>query len=266
LEKFNPNKNWLDVIITLFLQEPRPLYDEPIVLLTGEFGKEQQTYMSILETISMGKCSMTEISDATGISPKSIGKYLKELGQYYEVIERKLPIFERISSKKSRYFVKDNLLRFWFRFIQRNRNYLEIGDTGAIIDIINKEMPLHVSHVFEKIVAEVILKKPFFKVTNIGQWWSRKGDEIDIVAVNEHIKEILFCECKWRNRKTNWDVVKELRRKANLVDWYNNDRKEHFLIVSKSGFTKNCLDRMNAEGILHWNLKDIEKMIEKNTT
>ncbi len=262
LESFNPDKNWRDVITTLFLQEPHPLYDEPIIILTGEFGKEQQTYMSILEAIATGRSSMTEICNDTGISLKSIGKYLKELRQYYEIIERKLPIFEHPSSKKSRYFIEDNLLRFWFRFIHRNRNYLEIGDIESIIEIINNDITQYTSQVFEKIVSQIILKNPPFKITNIGQWWSRRGDEIDIIAANKHTKDILFCECKWRNRKIDYDVVEDLKRKASLVKWYNEKRKEYFMVVSKSGFTKNCLNKMSEENIIYWDLKDIKNIIE----
>ncbi|GAG46217.1 unnamed protein product, partial [marine sediment metagenome] len=38
--------------------------------------------------------------------------------------------------------------------------------------------------------------------------------------------------------------------------------KERFLITSKSGFTKNCLERMHDEGILHWGIKDIKNIVK----
>jgi AAA+ ATPase superfamily predicted ATPase len=114
----------------------------------------------------------------------------------------------------------------------------------------------------ERFIIEIIKEKKVFDFTSIGSWWSRKGDEIDVVAVNEKSKEILFCECKWRNRKVDWDIVEELKQKAQLVDWYNEVRKERFLIVSKSGFTRNCLERMHDEKILHWDLMDIKNIIK----
>jgi len=86
-------------------------------------------------------------------------------------------------------------------------------------------------------------------------------DEIDIVAINEGTKEILFCECKWRNRNVDWGIVEELKQKAQLVDWHNKIRKERFLVVSKSGFTKNCLEKMHDEDVLHWDLGDIKKIM-----
>jgi hypothetical protein len=43
--------------------------------------------------------------------------------------------------------------------------------------------------------------------------------------------------------------IKKLLDKRTLVDWYNDKREEHFLIISKAGFTKSAEDFMNANGI-----------------
>lgn len=115
----------------------------------------------------------------------------------------------------------------------------------------------------ERCIKEILIEKYPMSFTAIGPWWSRKGDEIDILAVNEKTKDVLFCECKWRNQKVDWDVVEELKQKANLVDWYNTKRKEQFLVISKSGFTTQCLRQMRNEGIHHWDLKDIDRILHK---
>ncbi len=39
-----------------------------------------------------------------------------------------------------------------------------------------------------------------------------------------------------------------------------------FLTVPKSGFTKKCIERMDDKGIMHWDLRDIERMIENAKT
>ncbi len=117
------------------------------------------------------------------------------------------------------------------------------------------------ARVFEDIAREMVVKKEFFEAELIGSWWNRRGDEIDIVALNESKKEVLFGEVKWRNRPVGWNIVEELMEKKELVEWNREDRKERFLIVSKSGFTKKCLEKMDDEGIMHWDLKDIERMM-----
>lgn len=81
------------------------------------------------------------------------------------------------------------------------------------------------------------------KFTKIGKWWgvdaSRKSsdnqEEIDVVAVNENTKDILFAECKWTNAKVGVDLYIDLKRKARLVKWHNDVRKEHFALFSKAG-------------------------------
>ena len=38
-------------------------------------------------------------------------------------------------------------------------------------------------------------------------------------------------------------VLDELMKKKELVQWNKDTRKERFLLVSRSGFTKKCIDR-----------------------
>ena len=124
------------------------------------------------------------------------------------------------------------------------------------------QLPIYLSFKMEDAIKEVIIKKQeFFLPTAIGKWWDRRGEEIDIVSVEPKSSKILFTEVKWSKKQLRWKVVEELRRKSQLVQWRLNRRKEHFLIVSKSGYTSNCLAKMNAEGIFHWDLNDLKDMI-----
>ena len=162
------------------------------------------------------------------------------------------------NKRNVRYVIDDNFFTFWFKEIyprlEEYRSNLRKPSYESIQAFLGKMM--------ERFIIEIIKGKNMFDATSIGSWWSRKGDEIDVVAINKNAKEVLFCECKWRNRKVDWGVVEELKRKEQLVDWHNKIRKEHFLVVSKSGFTKNCLEKMNNEKVLHWDLKDIENKIK----
>jgi hypothetical protein len=96
--------------------------------------------------------------------------------------------------------------------------------------------------------------------TEVGAWWDRKGEnEIDAIAWDVRSRKVLFAEVKWRDREVGWRTVEGLIEKAELpkVDsrW---DRR--FLVVSRSGFTERCLERMDSENILHWDLDDIGKI------
>ena len=96
---------------------------------------------------------------------------------------------------------------------------------------------MYLGNKFERIVMELIPHFGIFNYSRIGKWW-HKDIEIDIVAINENTNEILFCECKWQNRKTDINVLKELMEKAKHVDWNNDLRKEYYMAASKSIFTE----------------------------
>ena len=257
IERFNISGTWKDVVKAMFIEEPRPLIDEPHVLLVGEFGKQQSTYMGILEAIAKGKSTMTEIANATGIPEKSLGKYLKELSQDYEIIARKVPIFSPPNSKRGRYFLRDPFLTFWFRFIYPNMSMIEMEQGDMLIQTIEESINAHTGRIFEKVVAEIIVER--FKPIKMGSWWNRRGDEIDIVA--DLGNEVLFVECKWRNRKISWREVEDLMRKSELVK-IGTSKKRRYMIVSKSGFTENIKKRMDKEGIIHWDLSDLKRMMK----
>jgi AAA+ ATPase superfamily predicted ATPase len=78
---------------------------------------------------------------------------------------------------------------------------------------------------------EILCDKRF---TKIGRWW-HKDREIDIVALNDDTKEILFCECKWRSLSSNnaSEILEKLKEKSKFVEWNNSRRKEYFCIVAK---------------------------------
>jgi len=78
--------------------------------------------------------------------------------------------------------------------------------------------------------------------TRIGSWWSA-GEEIDIVAINENTGEILFGEVKYTNKLVGVKTLNALREKAKNVKWETDNRLEHYLIISKSGFEKDIMDK-----------------------
>ena len=94
--------------------------------------------------------------------------------------------------------------------------------------------------------------------TKIGKWW-HKDKEIDIVALNEQSKEILFAECKWQNKVNAKKICKELAEKSQYVQWHNEQRKESFAIFAKS-FSKKITE-FQGRKVYCFDLKDLEKMI-----
>ncbi len=91
------------------------------------------------------------------------------------------------------------------------------------------------------------------------KWW-HKDKEIDILAVNEHKKQILACECKWQSKVNPKKTCKELINKLSYVNWHKEKRKEYFCIFAKS-FTKK-IKEFNNKKVYCFNLKDLKKILK----
>jgi len=253
------------------LAEKTFLTDEIDFLMRYEF-EEVGTYKAILYAIAYGKTKINEIKDFTGLSRTDISPYLKNLIET-DLIVKKIPILEKQQTRKGRYYLKDNFLAFWFRYIFPNLSSIEEG----IFDIkaIKQDYNSYLGVVFEKIckeaLVELIKQKKLPSFTKIGKQWGsytakneetgrieKKNYEIDLVTLNEKTKEILFAECKWREKINAEKIIKDLIKKSRLVNWHKNKRKEYFVVFAKS-FGKR-IDSFEGKKVYCFDLKDLEKL------
>jgi len=87
-------KPLLDVITFFFLRENAPFGMEVLDILRQEFGKRKGTYYTILEAIATGHTKLNEIATYAGLNMTSITRYLSDLVDTYEVVERSVPVTE----------------------------------------------------------------------------------------------------------------------------------------------------------------------------
>jgi AAA+ ATPase superfamily predicted ATPase len=118
-----PRKN---LFIEDILDENSILFNEGKEILLEEFGKDYSSYFSILEAISSGATTISRISDMSGIVINNLGRYISELTDDHELIERKAPFDSKKNNKMGRYYIGDNFLDFWFRYIFKNKSRIEI--------------------------------------------------------------------------------------------------------------------------------------------
>ncbi|MGC8680402.1 MAG: DUF234 domain-containing protein, partial [Candidatus Micrarchaeia archaeon] len=216
-----------------------------------------------------GPARSIEIANKVGIKNTSLSKYLRKL-QDIGFVGKEVPVTERRSSKKSLYYMQDNFLNFWFSFVHRNRGLIENGKHDELNKILETELSKFIGKAFEKLIRENISHFSPFNVERSGRWWGKdpsrprgmNEEEIDVVALNEKSKDILFAECKWSNDKAGVEIYNELKRKANLVQWYNNERHEHYALFSKSGFTEEMKRIAEKERVLLFDLDAIEKALK----
>ncbi|MFA4700943.1 ATP-binding protein [Pyrococcus kukulkanii] len=227
------------------------LYEEPEFTLREELGDVHRYYL-ILEAIAHGKHKVSEIAQFAGIEAKDMPKYLRVLTSL-ELIRREVPVTEPERSKKARYYLNDNFLAFWFRFVKPNKSKIEIGTFEMNWDDFNA----YVGKAFEGVAKEFLIemnkrKGLPFKFSKIGRWW-HKGEEIDIVALGDD--KALLVEVKWKeiDRRGVRRVVRELERKATLLDL---NVEEYYGIFAKRIKEK---DELREQGLLAWDLDDLDK-------
>ncbi|WP_256393066.1 ATP-binding protein [Natronoarchaeum rubrum] len=236
------------------------LYNEPEFLLRTEL-RTPARYMSILEAVATGHTTPNEIAGATGIGSGPLSKYLQTLRRL-RLIDREVPVTASAKhSKRSRYRVANEFLRFWFRFVEPDRSSIE-GAPGVVYDgTIEPNLPDHVATTFEDIcreaVWEAIRRGELGPYSEVGRWWYGE-DEIDIVGLAPDDDRVLLAECKWTTEPVGRSLAESLREKAERVRWGPDTRNEEFALFSKSGFVDGLANELGDD----WSLFDLGEMDE----
>ncbi|KAA6342447.1 hypothetical protein EZS27_009816 [termite gut metagenome] len=193
----------IEKILHMITLPDSPFLDEGKDLLVSEFGKEYGTYFSILQLIASGKNTQSEIDS---IIEKNTGAYLVNLEKEYSLIVKNKPMFSRPESRKARWTINDNYLRFWFRFIYPNQPLIEMGKQELLREYIDQNYETYSGLILEKYFREKIAESE--RVTSIGNYWDNKGkNEIDLIALNDLDKTATVAEIKRNSKRIDMNLL-----------------------------------------------------------
>ena len=275
LRDFFPNLSWEEIVeiygfadgIPYYLEKVKPpfwkwleeefqkpdtfLKDELDFLMKYEFS-DVTTYKKILEAIAFGKNTPKEIRDYIKVKHSDLTPYLSNLIET-EFVVRRVPITEGVKSKKGKYYISDNFVAFWFRYVNPNLSAIEEGIFD--IDEIRKDYSNYLGSVFEKVAKQFLIelnKRRMlpFRFSKIGPWW-HKDEEINLIALNDREKKVLFVEVKWSmlSCKDVDRILKNLEKRAEKVGL--DDFTKFYGIVAR---------RVEGKGDLIWDLRDFSKV------
>jgi hypothetical protein len=236
------------------LAHPTFIKDELDFILKYEF-EDLGTYKTILEAIAYGKTTVGEIKNYCRMQRTDISPYLSKLINT-EFIYREVPITESAISKMGRYYIKDQFIAFWFKYIYPNLSAIEEGIYHA--PDIKDAYPAYMGFAFEKICMQFMIrriKNGAWSYTKTGKWWYQ-DNEIDLVAIDEKKAEVLFAECKWQDNVDAKAVLGKLKEKTLLVRWRNDKRTEKYAVFAKSFKDKRRL----GDDVFLFDLNDLETM------
>ncbi len=222
----------LTLVEALILTPDAVLREEGKSLLVEEFGREHTTAFSILRAIAGGKVQVREISDTTGIPVTALPKEIRRLETEHRLVEREVPIGDR-TGRLGRYRLEDPFLTFWFRYVYPFESQLAGGRTDKVLAFVRRDLPALEGWTFESLIrrrvagADPSLRLPF-DPDDVGRWWNRRGDEIDVVATARGGKTSFFGECRLSASRVDRALLHGLRARAALVPWRDAVEEAHY--------------------------------------
>ncbi|MDR3294412.1 MAG: ATP-binding protein [Clostridiales Family XIII bacterium] len=241
--EFFDGKNTKEVIESVILSKSGFLYNEPSFLLKEEV-REPLTYFSIIETIAKSNHKLSKIASVLETPATSISPYLStliELG----FIEKRVPITEENigKSKKGLFYIADNFMRFWFKYVYPFKGQLELDiKEVSLKEIENDFISNFVAKTYEDICKQIFLAetKHDFATCKIGSYWNNGEDEIDVAAIDDYNRKAFFGECKYNTQPVAASIYFDLKSKVeNSKELQQTYKGYEFFygVFSKSGFS-----------------------------
>lgn len=255
-------RNTLEAIKNLILDPNNVLYEE-VPLILGQELREPAKYMSIMESIARGLTKPGQIASATRIERHSLPRYLSQL-ETMGLVKRDVPATEKGPEKtrKSIYVLRDNLVRFWYRFLFPNKYLIEEGEKDAVLDIVKRDIGTYYGIATEQIWREAVRtasragRLPL-RLRKTGRYWAGNL-EIDICGIGEDDNSYLWGECEWRNTRVDngdlYGLIEKVKRSG-----INADGENFFMLCSKMGFTKRLMETAGEMGAILWSLEELEE-------
>lgn len=249
IESLTNNKDIFKIIQTSIINTQSYLYEEPLFLLQSEVS-EVGTYFSLIRAIAMGNRKLADIAQALRVVQSSLSKYLQVLIEL-DILERRVPATDQNpeKSKSGLYFIKDNYLSFWFKFVYPYRSFLERGETDYVIDKVKEGfIQNHVSYVFEDICRDSVIeickqKQLGFLPSIVGSYWGKACGETDIVAYTPGEETLIIGECKYSTSEKGLDVLHKMEEKSQILMALTKTRIVKYLIFSTGSFSKGLKDK-----------------------
>lgn len=216
------------------------LFSEPENLLKQELRKPAE-YNNVIQSVAAGASRLNEIAMACGKETGSVTAYLANLIDL-GILEKETPFGEK-PGRRTIYRIRDSFFRFWYRYVPRNLPLIQSDNAELAARLIMPELSRFTGEVYEDMCRQWLWRMngtdrlPFI-LTGMGRWWgsdprTHRQEEIDILASGAQDGQMLFCECKWRNRPTGEEELSTLRHRSTLLP----HRQSAYLLFSKAGFT-----------------------------
>ena len=255
LEFFPPDGDLLTQIRHVILSKNGFLYEEPNFLLKDEV-QSATNYFSIIRVIADGNHKLGRLAGALGLESSALTPYLSTLIELGFLV-KDTPITEKNpeKSRKGLYFIADNFVRFWFRYVYPYKGELELDNQQIVLDELEKDfVQKFVAFAYEDVCKDIFASlcrtgELDFTPSRIGSYWLNdvnSDTQIDVMAVDHQRKRLFAGECKYHSKPVDAPVCYALEEKvkqsAELQAAFPSYQVIYGLF-SKSGFTQRMMEQ-----------------------
>ncbi len=231
--------NLADAVQEMILDRGSVLYREAETLLAAEVrGVGPALLRGMLQAIAHGATAPNQIAQRVGRPVTALSGALGFLVDY-GLLERRVPftVANPERTRQTRYYLADNYLAFWFRFVLPQRSALEQGQTAYVWETkILPHLDTYMGPRFETLCRQFIRLEAArwsHQIPELAVWWSA-DDELEIVG-HDGGTVLLAAEAKWTNAPVDLGVLHTLRRRVAALPSVAPDCE--LVLFAKSGFT-----------------------------
>lgn len=246
------NKSLKENIISTYLSIGSAVYNYADSILISDVVNELNA-KRILSYISNGKKRHKDIISSldinkTGLLSKSLNSLLE-----LKLLKKREPINKLGDAKKAHYEICDNVLRFYYTYVFKNTNQLEILGPDAFYDeYIEPTLVNFISFRFEeqcRVYFSLLIQKGNLKnVKNIGTYYyddkeNQTNGEFDVVIETNDGFDIY--EAKYLKEPL---LVKSMTIEKNQIDKINDLKINKIGFISANGFEDKPKDYICIDG------------------
>ncbi len=232
--KIDETKSVKENIMDLFLDEGAIFEDEITFFLSQEV-RSVATYGKILNAIASGATKLNEIASKSGSSNTGTTSKYMDVLILLGIVEKEICFGEKANSKKTVYKIKDQLFKFHYSFIEKDKSKKVVMTRENFYDVyIAPKLDEYVSLEFENICRSFLIRQNRHTITEIGRYWyndAQKHQDIEIDVVLKSLEALTVFECKWTNAPINTGILKNLQDKGSYI------QADQLGFFSKSGYT-----------------------------
>ena len=227
-------KSLKDNIIDSLLNQSHSVFNYVNNLLISDFNNVSGAER-VLSALGNGKKKYSEIEAQLGIEKNGLLSKLMTPLLNMEIATKNYPINRPDDNKKAYYEINDNILRFYYTYIYKNKSALQvIGPRAFYEEYIEPSLVTFISHRFKRICREyfsiMVQSGKIRGVRNIGTYYyddsvNKKNGEFDVVLQRKSGFD--FYEVKYYQSPMKLSEMKQEERQI---------RDVHGINVSEIGF------------------------------